>query len=190
MPRRGRAGRGRGSSRCPSAAAARRHPAPSGSTARGTDPSSTPFLEQPHDALRPGAVALLHERAQLLVVAQARPDLVPERRVCLERRIDRSQSARSARSAPVESVASSASSASIAEVLRVRESGPEQLLPRREVVVDERPRDAGLLRDGADSQVARAARDDDAAGGLQDLVDATRGGGRRRLLRFPPSEVS
>ena len=66
-----------------------------------------------------------------------------------------------------------------------------ELLPGREVVVDERSRHARLLRDGADAQVARATADDDAAGGAQDLVDAARRSRRvEPLAPFPASAVS
>ena len=144
----------------------------------------TPFVEQADDALGPRAVALLDERTELLVVAEARPDLVPQGRRLLELRIDRPHeralgalgTGRERRELGVQRLD--------AEVLRKRERSAHELLPCREVVVDERARNARLLRDGADAQVARATGHDHAARGAEDLVDAARRSRRSgRLLR-------
>ena len=144
----------------------------------------TPFVEQPHDSLRPGSIALLDERSELLVVAEARPHLVPERRCLLELRVDRPDER------PFGPLGAGRQRGELglqrldAEVLRVGERRAKELLARREVVVDERAGHARLLRDGPDAQVARAATDDDATCSTEDLVDAARRGGRvSRLLR-------
>ena len=86
------------------------------------------FVEQEDDPVGPGPVALLDERAQLLVVAEARPHLVPQCRRLLELGIDRPEerslgalgAGREGRELGVES--------DDAQVLGVRERRAEQLL--------------------------------------------------------------
>ena len=46
-----------------------------------------PLLDERHEPTEPGAIAAIDERAQLVVEAEARPDLVPERALLAERAV-------------------------------------------------------------------------------------------------------
>src|SRR5262249_35305164 len=133
------------------------------------------LVEEPRDALDPRVVALAHKRAELLVVTQARPDFVPERRRLLELGLDRphARTLSPLRAGPDR--CKLCLERRDAQVFGIGERRAQELLASREVVVDERARDARLLRNAPDPQIARTSRDDDATGGAQDLVDA--GGG-------------
>ena len=179
----------------PSAAAASRQPAASESTVCGTEPSARAFFDQPNDSLRPGPVALLDERPEVVVVPYARPDLVPEGRHLLERGIERPVERPLGALEPGREPCELRLERLDAPVLGVREGRPQQLLPRREVVVDERARHAGLERDVPDAERVRALRHDHAAGCAEDVVDAvggraSRGCGRRQVAPFRQARVS
>ena len=141
-----------------------------------------PCFEQSNNPLHPAAIALTYERTELEVVAEAAPHLVPEGRRRVERGLDRAQE-RALRFLGAGGQLHELGLEGLGTaVLRESERRSQELLPRGEVVVDERPGDAGLDGDAPDPKRVRTFGHDHAAGSAQYLVDAVARGTRRRLL--------
>ncbi len=159
---------------------------------RGTEPSSTSLVEQSRrfDRPTPGSAPARAVAAPRRSGGSTRPRSTAR---ASPRALARScaVSARSARSAPGRECRELDLERRDAEVLRVRERGAQELLPRREVVVDEGPRHAGLLAPRSRSGGRWRPRS---------RRPGTRRAGSRRHVRwrpatgplapFPPSAVS
>jgi hypothetical protein len=125
-------------------------------------------FQQAHHAIEPGPVPPLDQGLELVVEAQARPDLVPEDALVADGRVGVDAEEKRALE-PVgpggkapDLVVDELVEAALGECKRAA----QQLLPGREVVVHERLRDARLLGDARHAQPVGALADDNAAGSL------------------------
>ncbi len=132
------------------------------------------LLDERDEACEPVSVRAFDARAQLVVEPQAAPDLVPQGTLVAEARIRVDAQAERT----LQPLCSGRKCRELRRerrlpaLLRPGERVPQELLAGREVVVDERFRDAGLVGNARHAQTVRPLADDDATGCVQDPGDA------------------